>query len=42
LNEDSGISRSLLIKAAMIPRIKKRSVGFVRLLINRCISIYDV
>jgi hypothetical protein len=35
LKEEDGISRSLLIVVAMIPRIKNRSVGFVRLFIKR-------
>jgi hypothetical protein len=39
LKEDSGMTKSLLINVAIIPRMKKRSVGFVKLLINRCISI---
>jgi hypothetical protein len=35
LKEEDGISRSLLIVVAMIPRIKNRSVGLVRLFIKR-------
>jgi hypothetical protein len=35
LNEDSGISRSLLINAAMMPRMKNSKVGFVRFVNKR-------